>query len=312
MKTYLPFISLLMLLIACQPDAAESDFGTDPPYSVEIPVGKDTTIVSPEGLRVRIFPKSFKTDKSHITLHIWTYLEPYEMIQAGLHTMSADGEILESAGMFRIESPDEVEINPEVGLEVGVPTDVLVPDMKLFSRDEEGDWVLEDDLIETPELLEIVEGKRLFEANCTSCHYVDKVLIGPALGNISEYRDTAYLRAFTRNSAQLIMDGDSLAICIWEQYNRQVMTAFPDFSVAQLDAIYAYIESETRRLGLESEEPSYAGSCGRQGDTLLIYDKEGRIIDKKFIGEIEYGPLKTEYVVNIGKLAWYNIRLVLV
>ena len=74
---------------------------------------------------------------------------------------------------------------------------------------------------------DIQKGKSLFNANCAACHKLDKKLVGPALGKISERRELPWLKAWIRNNNALRASGDADAIAIYEEYNGAAMSAFP-------------------------------------------------------------------------------------
>ena len=69
------------------------------------------------------------------------------------------------------------------------------------------------------------QGKNIFMTHCTSCHNSKLALdmTGPALGNITHFRDSAFLVDFTRNSQGMIRSGDTLANCIYYQWNGFVL-----------------------------------------------------------------------------------------
>ncbi len=83
-------------------------------------------------------------------------------------------------------------------------------------------------------------GKKLFNANCASCHKLDRKLIGPPLRNIAQQRSLAWLHKWIRNNAALRDSGDRDALAIFEEYKGQIMTAFPQLSDQQIDDILAY------------------------------------------------------------------------
>ena len=47
---------------------------------------------------------------------------------------------------------------------------------------------------------DVKAGKSLFNANCAACHKLDKKLVGPALGKISERREMDWLKAWIKNN----------------------------------------------------------------------------------------------------------------
>ena len=87
---------------------------------------------------------------------------------------------------------------------------------------------------------DIQAGKSLFNANCAACHQLNRKAVGPALSGVTEKYDKEWLYRWIRNGTQMIKDGDPQAVAIWEEYNRAVMTNYPQFSDEQIDNILAY------------------------------------------------------------------------
>ena len=83
-------------------------------------------------------------------------------------------------------------------------------------------------------------GKKIFNANCASCHKLQGKLIGPELGAVEDRRANDWLKAWIKDNAALRASGDADAIAIFNEYNGSVMTAFPQLSDADIDAILAY------------------------------------------------------------------------
>jgi mono/diheme cytochrome c family protein len=88
--------------------------------------------------------------------------------------------------------------------------------------------------------LDISKGKSLFNANCASCHKLNKKLIGPALRGVSAKYDKDWLYSWIKNSAAMIKSGDEQAVAIYEEYNKVAMNAFPQLSNEDIDNILAY------------------------------------------------------------------------
>lgn len=100
-------------------------------------------------------------------------------------------------------------------------------------------------------------GKSLFNANCASCHKLNKKMTGPALANVEtrlaeeEGLDREWLYKWIKNSAGMIKAGDAYANKIYKEYNGTAMTAFPQLSNADIDNILAYTaQAETPTDGL--------------------------------------------------------------
>ena len=87
---------------------------------------------------------------------------------------------------------------------------------------------------------DIQAGKALFNTNCAACHQLNRKAVGPALRGVTEKYDREWLYKWIKNGTQMIKDGDPQAVAIWEEYNRAVMTNYPQFSNEQIDNILAY------------------------------------------------------------------------
>jgi cytochrome c2 len=85
-----------------------------------------------------------------------------------------------------------------------------------------------------------VKGKELFNTNCAACHKLDAKATGPALRGVANKYDMAWIYKWIHNSSDLIKSGDAKAVKIYEEYNKSVMTAFPQLSEADIDNIIAY------------------------------------------------------------------------
>ena len=88
--------------------------------------------------------------------------------------------------------------------------------------------------------LDISKGKSLFNANCASCHKLNKKLIGPALKGVSSKYEKDWLYTWIKNSASLIKSGDEQAVAIYNEYNKVAMNTFPQLSNEDIDNILAY------------------------------------------------------------------------
>ena len=113
-------------------------------------------------------------------------------------------------------------------------------------------------------------GEALFKGNCTVCHAINEVVIGPALRDVHERQSEEWIYAFIKNSQKVIKSGDEYAVKLYEQYNKTLMTSF-DFSNEELNAIVTYIKSESAKevqvvvadvsdQNLQSTESSFSSS----------------------------------------------------
>ena len=85
-----------------------------------------------------------------------------------------------------------------------------------------------------------IKGKKLFNANCAACHKLDKRLIGPPLKGIEKKHEREWLHAFIKDSQALIDSGDTLAIKVYEEYNRMPMMSYPQLSEEDISALLVY------------------------------------------------------------------------
>lgn len=121
------------------------------------------------------------------------------------------------------------------------------------------------------------KGKSLFNANCASCHKLDKKMTGPALRNVEarladeQGLDRAWLTGWIHNSAGVIASGDAYANQIFNEYNGTAMTAFPQLSDQDISDILAYTAEEAPA---PPEEKVIQGTAVGPGDdspnTLIL------------------------------------------
>jgi mono/diheme cytochrome c family protein len=85
-----------------------------------------------------------------------------------------------------------------------------------------------------------VKGKELFNANCAACHKLDAKSTGPALRGVAAKHDKEWLYKWVHNSSDMIKSGDAVAVKLFEENNKSVMTSFPQLSEGDIDNIIAY------------------------------------------------------------------------
>ena len=153
--------------------------------------------------------------------------------------------------------------------------------------------------------VDIAKGKSLYNANCASCHKLNKKLIGPALKGVSAKYDKEWLYAWIKNSAAMIKAGDEQAIAIYEEYNKVAMNAFPQLSNEDIDNILAYtdyvpepVATSTTVSGAQSStgEPSLANDIilGLLIVVLLVLVTMLYLVTKTLTGIAEKNGIKID------------------
>lgn len=137
----------------------------------------------------------------------------------------------------------------------------------LSAQDAEGGGAA--DGIPTDEAI-VSAGASLFKANCTQCHAINELVIGPALKDVHERRETDWLISWIRNSQKLIQSGDETAVELWEEYKPTVMPAYP-FSDEEITSLLAYIKVESAKEPVVEQPVAAAGGTAapaQSGDSV--------------------------------------------
>ena len=108
-----------------------------------------------------------------------------------------------------------------------------------------------------------VKGKELFNSLCAACHKLDAKSTGPALRGVAEKHDREWLYKWVKNSSDMIKSGDAAAVKLFNENNKQVMTAFPQLSNADIDNILAYTSAPAPVV----EKPNNTGDQAANADS---------------------------------------------
>ncbi|WP_333626473.1 cytochrome c3 family protein [Sphingobacterium siyangense] len=114
---------------------------------------------------------------------------------------------------------------------------------------------------------DVKEGEKIFKSKCTSCHAIDRKVVGPALKGIPETKDEAWLIKWIKNSQALIASGDADAVKIFEENNKLVMTSFTDLSDDQIKSVLAYITDASK----EKPKEAAAGGAAAKDDNASMF-----------------------------------------
>lgn len=111
-----------------------------------------------------------------------------------------------------------------------------------------------------------LNGKKIFQINCAACHKLEKKLIGPPLGNISDKRQMPWLKSFIRDSQAMIKAGDKEAVAIYEEYQKVMMMPFPHLTDKEIEDVIHYTT-------LGDNEESIQISAALDNEELVLYKK---------------------------------------
>jgi len=116
----------------------------------------------------------------------------------------------------------------------------------------------------------VAAGEKLYKANCTQCHAINEVVIGPALKNVHERRSKEWLIKWIRNSQQVIDSGDEYAVELWEEYNKTAMPAYP-FTDDEIVSLLSYIKVESNKEPVVAEvaDPAAGGTTASGGGSSI-------------------------------------------
>lgn len=116
------------------------------------------------------------------------------------------------------------------------------------------------------------DGKALFMSNCASCHNPTKDATGPALqGALGRVPSKEWLYNWVHNSANVIASGDKYANELYTKWNKTAMTAFPQLSTEEIDAVFAYVESVKKPEAGGAGQPQTAGGTEEKDGNGWLY-----------------------------------------
>lgn len=113
------------------------------------------------------------------------------------------------------------------------------------------------------------DGKALFNANCASCHKMDKDLTGPALMGVTDrWSSKDLLKTWIKNWPAAVATGDPYAVKM-KDWSPAAMNLFPNLSDAELDALVTYIE--TWQPPAAANPVGVVGAPVPEGDNSLLF-----------------------------------------
>lgn len=114
-------------------------------------------------------------------------------------------------------------------------------------------------------------GETIYKGKCTSCHAINKQVVGPALAGVYDKYEREWLYSWIKNSQAMVKAGDPQAVAIFNEYNQSVMTAFA-LTNKEIDDILYYIRVETENPVVEPQAVAGGeGGGGSSNSTMMIF-----------------------------------------
>ena len=115
------------------------------------------------------------------------------------------------------------------------------------------------------------DGQALYQQNCASCHAINKNLTGPALAGLETrgpWSDRKALYDWVHNPAKF-MANDPYTQGLKAQYGGVLMTAFPQLSDKDIDAIVDHINKAAAATAAKPD----GGGTGSPDPNAQVYDE---------------------------------------
>ena len=148
-------------------------------------------------------------------------------------------------------------------------------------------------------------GEKIFKANCTACHALDKQVVGPALGGIvAKVKADAnvgpdWLHKWIKDNKTLRASGDKYANEIFVKFNKVEMPQFPSLTDKDIDDILAYTTNPPAAPAADAAKDG-AGGTDINSVIALQTAKSNEMASRIII---------TSLVVIAGLLVWLLLKL---
>lgn len=289
--------------------------------SYVVNIHKDERIRTEHGTVILIPANTLQSKDSTVELLVKEAYTMEDMIRAGLTTKSGN-DLLSSGGMFYIQAKDSANVKIVKPLSIGIPTDEVNSDMKLFTGQTTPlgkiDW--QDPVALSNMKDEVIsEGKSLFEANCKSCHTLGKESKGPDLAHIMKRRDQNLLGQFLVDSKTLInvnalmhyqnytvsdttseefyFHSDTYYTCLHNTYNNEGsngLNYFHAFDKIDLGSLVNYIsvESDRQKLSYPDDKLYICVKKCKEYKSVMdkLYAQKYELKNKRITKIVDNGP----------------------
>lgn len=260
---YISFVAAFMF--ACEEKPAGTGVFTPDNQAFQeftiLPDQMDTVLLTAGGVRIHpvISDEVFDVG-APITVSIKEFISLEDMVLAGLSTVGEEG-LLESRGMFYLElSQHGQPITLTTPWKAEIPVEFIEDGFESFvaEGDETGPgiWSTSAKQLQSSYQQTALEwGDSAYHTSCAPCHKIRGRLVGPQLGGAAEKYNWDWLVRFTQNAPKMIAEGDSLAVCVWNEYGKAAMPSSKYLDEEEIRNIYFYIENERRKNNYPKSEP---------------------------------------------------------
>ena len=128
-------------------------------------------------------------------------------------------------------------------------------------------------LLSTGNKLQAQDGASIFQQNCASCHAINKDLTGPRLAGIESrgpWSDRKKLYDWIHNPAKF-MQTDAYTKALKDQYGGVLMTAFPQLSDKEIDAIVTYVNKAASQTPAAGGTVTTEAAKTEDSDSSILY-----------------------------------------
>lgn len=149
-------------------------------------------------------------------------------------------------------------------------------------------------------------GEKLFKANCTACHALDKQVVGPALAGVEERLkkdagvDRDWIHKWVHDNKALRASGDKYANEVFEKFNKTEMQLFPNLSDKDIDDILEYTANPPKEAPAAAAGAPAAGGDASAAASDLAKNQADSTTSKVIIGAL---------LTIAGLLIWLLIKL---
>ena len=316
----LVILVLLAGFLSCNsPDSGNGPTGGEqlPTTTFSIDPTKDTVLKTPDGALLKITAGTFDAGGvKEVKLEVKEAVTSEDM-QKGSLGVNASDTTLTSSGIIFVQLANGQNVSILKSFDVSIPARTLQQNMKLYKGrlDENGfvNWGVPEPLSGIP--APASDGKAIYLANCASCHHLKGNAIAPSLAFLASRRDQRWLYAYTRRNDLLLWRGDPYSCFLFNRYKASAMPEFKDLSDADITAIYQYVTSASKSIGIDSNavadlKPAF-DSCAKNDATCsgVIADKtKTPAMDSS--QSIYAGASLSEnayYTFSVDKHGWYNV-----